>query len=330
MNRISAVTRTVALSAALCGALLGSTTQAAFPGLVGGSSGGAPPQAAAVGYHTETFATARFSKNNVDFGLTDAPGYQWYFFNFFGMVPSSSLATINPGGSVTIGSLPNAFGNALTSAVHIARAPYYHGVAFGGGGYFEATLSYNAAAVNMATGWPSWWSMSLEHLDGLTSEQWPGQVKWYSHFIEPDMMEADMGPTTKAYGGAIHDWYGLYGSAACPNYCNYVTPWSTVVRTVPANTNFSQYHRYGLLWVPATPTKPGSYTYYFDGVKVGATVTYTKYANQPPIPTSSTPWTFGIIDQQHLVLILSAGASTPMNVQSVQVWQASQAGNWRN
>jgi hypothetical protein len=330
MNRISAVARTLALSAAVCGALPGSTAQAALPGLGSGPPSKTPSQAAAVGYTTETFSTTRFSKSNVDFGITDAAGYQWYFSNFFGAVASSSLATINSNGSITIASLPNVYGNALLSAAHISRAPYYRGVAFGGGGYFEATLSYNAATVNTATGWPAWWTMSLEHLASMASEQWPGQVKGYAHFIEPDIMEADVGLNAKAYGGAIHDWYGLYGSTACPSYCNYVTPWNVVVRTVPASTNFNQYHRYGLLWVPATATKPGSYTYYFDGVKVGPTVFYSKYANQPPIPTARTPWTFGVIDQRHLVLILSTGSSTPMSVESVEVWQASAAGNWRN
>jgi hypothetical protein len=46
----------------------------------------------------------------------------------------------------------------------------------------------------------------------------------------------------------------------------------------------------------------GSLTYYFDGVQVGAPITYTKFTNQAPKPNASTPWSFGIIDQQHLVL----------------------------
>jgi hypothetical protein len=325
MNGIGSLSRILALPALLCGLMSAPLADAQGINSIGGSA--APTPAASAGFKTETFVTAsNFSKSTVDFGLTKASGFKWYFFNFFGVVPSSSLATLNADGSITIAALSNYYGNYLTSATAIPAAPYYRGTAFGGGGYFEATLSYNPSTVNLSTGWPAWWSMSLEHLAGLTSQQWPGQVQWYSHFIEPDFFEADAGTAT-AYGGAIHDWYGKWGASPCPNYCAYSTPYSTVLRTLPAGTNVAQYHRYGMLWIPATPTTQGSYTYYFDGVQIGKKTTFSMYSGQPPVPTSTTPWSFGIVDQQHLVLILSTGASTPMNVKNVQVWQKSTAGN---
>ena len=40
-----------------------------------------------------------------------------------------------------------------------------------------------------------------------------------------------------------------------------------------------------------------------------------------------TPWTFGILDQQHVVLILGTGPGEPMTIESVNVWQASAANN---
>ncbi|HEX4183349.1 MAG TPA: hypothetical protein VHY34_08825 [Caulobacteraceae bacterium] len=318
MNMVRKMSQILAVPAMLLGLMSAQQAEATIAP--------APPQAAAVGFKTETFATAAFSRSNVDFGLTKGPGFQWYFFNFFGYAPRSNLATLNSGGSITVAALSNNYGNYLASATALTSAPYYRGTAFGGGGYFEATLAYNPAAVKLSTGWPAWWSMSLEHLAGLSTQQWPNQAKSYMHFAEPDFFEADTG-SAGSYGGAVHDWYGLYGSASCPSYCNVTMPWTTVLRTLPAGTNVNQYHRYGLLWVRATATTPGSYTYYFDGVQVGKKTTYSLYNNQPPVPTTSTPWTFGVVDKQHLVLILSTGSSTPLNVQSVQVWQASTANN---
>lgn len=299
----------------------------------GTAEAASPPSAVtAAGYTTETFATvSNFTPQTVDMNLTDAPGYQWYFFNFFGQAATSALTTLNADGSVTTAAFTNNSNATMSSAAQISAAPYFRGTAFGGGGYFEATLSFDAAAVNTSTGWPSWWTMSLEHLSGLSTQQWKGQASGYDHFIEPDIFEADLGSGyPNAYGGNVHDWYGAWNSKACPSYCNVQLPFSTVVRTVPSTTNFSSYHRYGLLWIPATASKKGSLTYYFDGVQVGPSTTYSQFSTQKPVPSSSTPWTFGVVDQQHLVLILGAGASTPMQVQSVTVWQASTKSNMHN
>lgn len=306
----------------------------------GGSSGtstsSVPTAAAAAGYNTETFATvSNFTTQTVDMKLTNGPGFQWYWWNFFGNAQTPGATTLNSDGSVTLAAFTNTWPN-LASAVQTSSAPYYRGTAFGGGGYFEATLAYDASTVNVNTGWPSFWSMALEHLVYLPGVQWPGQASGYEHFIEPDFFEADVAYWAGAntYGGDTHDWYGLWGSSTCPNYCNVDLKTASgtpeFVRTVPSGTNFSQYHRYGFLWVPATATTPGKLSYYFDGVQVGPTTTYTQYTSQPPVPTTATPWTFGVIDKQHLVLVLGTGASTPMQVQSVTVWQASSASNMHN
>ena len=300
-------------------------------------SSSAPSQAAAAGYQTETFATmSGFTSKTVDMGLTDASGFQWYFFNFFGYTPSSALTSLNSDGSVTLASFtpPTSSNTSMSSAAYTSTAPYYRGTAFGGGGYFEATLSFNASTVNGNGAWPAWWTMAIEHLAQLAGQQWPGQTAGYDHFIEPDIFEADtQWAGANTYGGDAHDWYGQWGAATCSSYCNVSISnlsGNAFVRTVPTGTNFSQYHKYGLLWIPATSTKRGSLTYYFDGVQVGPTTSYSPYTSQSPVPTTSTPWTFGIVDKQHLVLILGTGASTPMRVQSVTVWQASTVNNMHN
>jgi len=329
MNFVATLIRKVALPASICGALVssGAVAQAAAHSGIGVN---APLPAAAAGFKTLTFSTmSNFRTGTVDMGLTQKSGYQWYFCNLYGTKASSATTTLNADGSVTFASFANNANCGMTSITQTYTAPYFKGTAFGGGAYFEATLAFNPATINTATGWPSWWTMSVEHLNGDHGDQWPGQATGYTHFMEPDIFEANLGPyglPANVYNGSMHDWYGVWNKT-CSAFCQVSSSWNTNVRYVPSGTNFNNYHRYGLLWVTATATTPGSFTYYFDGVQVGPKVTYTKYTGQAPKPTTSTPWTFGEVDQQHLVLILGTGASTPMKVQSVQVWQASAAGN---
>jgi hypothetical protein len=297
-------------------------------GLPANAADPVPMAAAMAGYRMETLASDAFSTRNVDTRLSYAPGYQWYYFNFFGTKPSSSLTTFNGDGSLTTASAtpdPGINGYWLASAGVINGAPGYRGTAYGGGAYFEATFEFNSSAVNLSQGWPMWWSMSLEHMIGK-GDQWAGQRPGYEHFVEPDFFEYDMGQT-KSYGGAVHDWYGVY-NATCSNYCNYYNP--NFARAVPSTTNFNTYHRYGFLWKPATATAKGSLTYYFDGVQTGATYTYTKMNSQAPVPNGTTPWTYGVIDGQHLVLFIGTCPPVPMQIKSVQVWQASAAYNLHN
>jgi len=248
------------------------------------------------------------------------------------MGPNSSLTTFNQDGSATIAALGSgwwAYGYFLTSAGASRGGPGFRGTAFGGGGYFEATFAFNSALVNTANGWPAWWSEGLEHMISK-GDNWTGQRPNYEHFIEPDFFEYDTG-SGKAYGGNMHDWYGVFNSTCAGNsYCGYQLPYSTVVRNVPSNTDFTQYHRYGFLWKPATATTKGALSYYFDGVQVGATTTYSKFTNQPPAPNASTPWSFGVIDQDHLVLIIGTAPPVPMKIKSIQVWQPSSVNNLHN
>jgi hypothetical protein len=282
----------------------------------------APPQAAAAGYNTLTFGTvSNFTRSTVDMGMTDAAGYQWYFGS------SSGATTLNADGSITLGSYAANMG-IIQSAVFPGWLKTWHGTAIGGGAYIETTAAFDQTTINTATGWPSFWTYPLEHLEDMNgfgvADQWVGQTAGFEHFIEPDIMEK-MDTSNSWYGGYVHDWYG-YWNQTCSNYCNYSTPWNVANRVVPGgSTNFTQYHRYGVLWIPATATRQGSLTYYFDGVQVGPTIAWTQYNNQAPPPGATTPWTFGVIDKQHLVMIFGTSASTPMQVKQVVVWQASAA-----
>jgi hypothetical protein len=99
---------------------------------------------------------------------------------------------------------------------------------------------------------------------------------------------------------------------------------------VPAGTDFSQPHRYGCLWVPATPTSQGYLQFFFDGVQTASPTFYWNYWNpdSPPIPVPENGSTaMSIMDQRHMALILGTGTDQPMTVHSVTVWQGASAQN---
>ena len=288
----------------------------------------APPQAAALGYTVHTFHSS-FDPKLVDTADTRKPGFQWYRGQFFGFPATQpDTLTLNKGGGITLDGKPGASAS-INSA---SPAPGgWVGSAFGGGGYFEATLKFNPedsiSAVDKKA-WPAWWSMSIEHMAGLPGQQWPGQPAGYAHFIEPDFFEYDVWSFSphQWYGGAVHDWYGEWKKTCLDGFCNVSnapgggTNFGNFQVRTPVHTDFTRYHRFGFLWSPATAASKGYAVYYFDGKPTNDKVTWSLLTDQPP-PPGKTSWTFGIIDQQHLVLVLGTGVNEPMTVKSVDVWQ---------
>jgi hypothetical protein len=282
-----------------------------------------PRQAVAAHYTVRTF-TSTFSANQVDITNTLRSGFKWYPYHFFGPGTKLSSIGLNSDGSVTLlGDISGPNGE-LATASSTGTPGGFVGTAFGGGGYFEATFKFDPKDVikNSFNGWPSWWSMGIEHMANLDTQQWPEQQKGYEHFIEADFFEYDLKDYVgkgklNYFGGALHDWFGLSGD----RYSHVTLPNSLIVREVPTNTDFTQYHKYGFLWAPATSTRDGYAEHYFDGRRVGRRIAWRQYTNQSPPP--KPPWMFSIIDQNHLVLILGTGLNEPMTVSSVNVWQAS-------
>jgi len=222
----------------------------------------------------------------------------------------------------------------VASAALADNAQQFQGVAFGGGAYFEATLKFDgwqgqsSNPDSILAGWPAFWSMSIEHLAQISigADQWPGQITGYEHYGEIDFFEYDLAhsqATDYVYGGSIHDFYGVFDQTCAPSaYCSIENPYSTKIKLVPANTDFSTYHTYGMLWVPATPAVDGYVQWYFDGEAVGQPVTWAQFTNQSPADTLANQ-DFGIVDSQHLVVILGTAAQYPMTVAEINVWQKS-------
>jgi hypothetical protein len=320
-----AILRTLCTSISACLLL-----PAASIGQVLGESSNAPPQAVAAHYTVRTFSST-FSADQVDIANTSKSGLKWYPFHFFGASAKLSSIGLNSDQSVTLLGDTTGPGGELATASWTGRAGEFVGIAFGGGGYFEATLKFDPEDVkkNNFNGWPSWWSMAIEHMAVLDTRQWPEQQKGYEHFIEADFFEYDLKDYVSRgklnyFGGTLNEWFGIFSGG---RYSLVGLPHWVVVREVPFNTDFTQYHRYGFLWVPATATQDGYAEYYFDGQQVGRRVAWAQYTGEKPPPRQ--PWIFSIIDHNHLVLILGTGLNEPMTVQSVNVWQASEQYNMK-
>jgi hypothetical protein len=101
---------------------------------------------------------------------------------------------------------------------------------------------------------------------------------------------------------------------------------------LPVGTDFTQPHRYGFLWVPATSYTQRYFQWYFDGLPTSDRVTYNYYnCTNPPSPPSTTagwPPLYGVLDCQHPELLMGPGGTSGiLRVYSVDVWQASAANN---
>jgi len=292
----------------------------------GGSTGAscapaAPSYVAAAGYHTNVFST---DCDGWDVSPDGSGGHDWYLTQFFGSPTTPGSCVSVDGGVLTIdadqsGCGGNANGN-LATAGPASNAQGYVGNAWGGGAYFEAQLAFDPTLTS--SGWPSFWAMAIEHLAGRGADQWPGQASGYAHFIETDFFEFDTTWAPDQYGGAMHDWFGQYTSGGYTNDSNdgSGSNFDDFVIGVPSSTDFTQFHRYGFLWIPSVGGNPGSAQYYFDGTATTDLVTWNGPPPATPPPSGSD--VFSILDQDHLAVLLGTGPGWPMQVRSVDVWQA--------
>jgi hypothetical protein len=211
----------------------------------------------------------------------------------------------------------------IATAFPASSAAGWSGHSFGGGAYFEVSLSFDASGVMTANGWPSFWSAAIESWANKGAAQWPGQATGYDHAIEDDFFEYD-DPSTGAnvYGAALHDWYGIYKATCAPSaYCSKNNT-NAPIHT-PTTTDWSQFHTISQLWVSgATNCGNGYVQNYFDGQLMSKVTWVDSGAGTPP-PTGS--FTFSIIDQDHLNIVLGSGLNQPLQVDYVHVWQLPSA-----
>jgi hypothetical protein len=305
--------------------------------LLAASTDAVPSQAAAVGYATNTFHSSFL--NDLQNSSGNA-GVNWYLDKWFTWAPTKAESLkLTRGVGITLTDGGDTSGYTIGTAASKKNPPRnWIGKAFGGGGYFEAQLKFDTTAVmkDGGIGYPAWWLEPIEHLADPRSDQWPGQESGYEHFAEIDVFEYNQWKRhpPHVYSGAVHEWYGVYRKTCTPNFCrvsntNDGTNFNNFLIEAPQSTDFSQFHKFGFLWVPATDTTQGYLQYYFDGMATSDKITWDKFANQPP-PPGKAAWTFGVIDRLHFVLILGTGNGQPMTVRSVDVWQSSPGQNLQN
>jgi beta-glucanase (GH16 family) len=208
--------------------------------------------------------------------------YNWYATNFFNAsatLPASGYSVQN--GYLTIKTDDSGYSDGLATAApgHTAQA-WQHG-------YFEASIRFNPAG-NEGSAWPAFWSWSIEDATGQDNSN--GTRGPYG---ELDFMEAyPIRPKQIAIATTIHQWLNGYS----------VSQNSNNGPSIPAGTNFSQFHIYGCLWTP------DKVVWYFD--------------NKPVTTVLTGPGTpFTAIEQEHMFIILGAGRNWPMDVDYVHVWQ---------
>jgi hypothetical protein len=268
------------------------------------SSESIPPAAAAVGYRTQTF------------GPEVTLGSNWFGMNFF---RPANPAAQNSDGSV---SMTNA---EISSATRDPSMPYqWRGLAFGGGAYFEAVLYFSNADDSVLASWPAFWAGDIENFsqNAVTElTQWAGQPQGFGNWIETDFFEFDQ-QNVNRYGIQINNWYGYHDPAQVQAVRAYSQSFG-----VREGFNWSDPHKYGYLWVPATATSKGYAMTFMDDVQISATIYWDQYDPEAPPPPQVGTTAFSVLDSRHLILIVGTGSHNPMTVETVTVWQASDAEN---
>ena len=287
----------------------------------------APPAAAKqAGYGTLTYAVERFDQGNVDMDATHTSGFKLYPFTFFSANPKRYSNAISDGVLVARG---NSAAVASTACTNNRCNPWV-GTAFGGGGYIEVEVAYDETKVQAASGlWPAVWLLPMESVALMPGYQWRGQPDGFHNSTEIDMLEQLDARNPRRFSATIHNWFGFYNKSCVGNhYCEVA---NSRKYDAPPMHDFKAFHKVAVLWVPATSTSKGSLRFFYDGQQLGAPVTWEKYdavKAAPPI-TAAAPWAYGVLDQEHLALIIGSGDSEPVRVRSIHVWQASDKGNIR-
>jgi hypothetical protein len=215
-----------------------------------------PPQAQ--GYSLafdEEFVTQDLSPN-------DTGVYTWYQGIWFDHVPAPVSNFNWSAGQMALTWMPSQASGDTSMTTLSPSKLYYQSFRYG---YIEAKMKWD-----VVTGaWPAFWMIPVQDANG--TDEYNGTKE----AGELDIFEGQ-GAYPNIYYGTIHNW--VNNTNAWSNVPNYYK--------LPASNDFSQFHTYGVLWVPPTGTASGQVTWYYDN---------------KPILTAPTP---AIFDQQNFYLVL--------------------------
>jgi hypothetical protein len=237
----------------------------------------APSQASQAGYTNLVFDDEFNSADTISPAGTGS--YNWYTTNFFAAsatLPNSGYSVQD--GFLTINTDASGYSDGIATADPTNTSQVWQHA------YFEASIRFSPTGHTAGTAWPAFWSYSIEQATGTVPSGDP--------YGELDFMEYYPTGTTGTYITTVHQWVG--NTSEDQNSNN--------VPTIPATTDFTQFHTYGCLWVP------NQIEWYFDNQLVTT------------VPTG--PGTdFTGIEDDHVVVILGTGKNWPMDVDFVHVWQ---------
>jgi hypothetical protein len=285
-----------------------------------GIGGAVVPACSASPPSQATTAPASYSKlvvcadlatmNAVDHADTARAGFTLYRAPVRTADPITPAANITHDGTgVAVVDPSSQSGKGLGLAGRSASSPYYVGTPISGGFYVELDMKFNPTPPGGAGDWPAFWLANLGHWLAFTcpSSGYP--------YTELDMFE--------------------YYSGSIGNPALNLSDWDCVggVRTRVATTgnswsaagiDFSSYHTYGFLWVPAaTNGGTGLYKAYLDNV-LKASCSYS--ADAPPSCDTGKPaGTYSSIETQGAnVIVIGAYdvAGNPTTIRNLHVWQA--------
>lgn len=259
-----------------------------------------PPPAAAVGYNTQVLGP------NVSVGVNWFPYFQG---------SSGASITTNGDGSVTLAGGNNTSSAQITTIQAASGPTSYTGTVFANGAYFEMVASIGGSSISLTNGHPKFWAQDIETRANNTvnsSNQWQGQATGYGNWPEADIAEWDQSGSSTAFSDHVINFYDTIGSPLNVTASHVVTT---------SNINFTQPHRYGMLWVPATVSAQGYAKWYLDGVLTN-TKSWNQYnpATAPPPVDGTTA--YGVMDSRHMFPILGSGPNNPLTVYSMTAWQA--------
>lgn len=255
----------------------------------------------------------------------------WVPFRFFGYkFPLKNISSLlnEPGIRLTgVSQFANAH---ISSARQSNGLPGFNGIAFGGGAYIEAEMRFDPSVISTLNGWPSFWALSLCGLiSPVECNHWNGQPEGFQNNVELDIFEYLTGDSA-SYATALHHWYGI-PAMTCPNRaCKISSAYSLNKKYFPIDFDFDEFHRYGVLWVPATNLYPGYVEFYLDGDLMAGAVSWNLFDSRYAPTDSAQDWAFSVIDRQIFILVFGAGAYQHLDIRGVSVWQKSMNLNWSN
>jgi|GEM_PF-2323380 len=261
------------------------------------------------------------SISTIDVNHTGADGYKWYVGQYYGSPTATSTMYSVSSGVLTITGCPVAWGSTLQSTEpDSSNGLGYHGTAFstGSGIYYEARIAMANISTIDTTGHalcPAFWSNDIKGCTKL-SRTMPGNPSDFE-YIEDDFMEFDpKWGTGTGYSSTIHDWSGTLTGTVVNNVAN-----TNSTLPVTTGTDFTQWHTYGVLWVPASAANGwiGYRQAFFDGVPQAAVCWQ---GNQTGTYPPSGSYMFSLEDEDKFDIILGAcqGGTATMLVDYVHIY----------